>query len=270
MWVPRLALFVVPCSFLVWVVLSTSVPQLAQRAAMTHVSETIRDSTVYFVIGHPDDEVMFFAPSLIELLKPQHRNIVKIVCFSHGNAASLGATRKRELFDSARILGVARENVAILDFRDGMNETWPAEEVESSLRRLVTPSLKNVLVTFDEKGVSGHPNHVSLFHGTRLFKEKTSTAMYTLKSLPFFEKYSFTLLTNVELLLQHLSRFVLRKLRINVTVGEQSQCLFYADLNMLSLAYAAMAYGHFSQMVWFRYGWLVFSRYLTYNCLTLQ
>ena len=44
----------------------------------------------------------------------------------------------------------------------------------------------------------------------------------------------------------------------------------YSELNMLRLSYAAMAYGHFSQMVWFRYAWLLLSRYLTYNHLIEQ
>ncbi|RKP29182.1 hypothetical protein METBISCDRAFT_28439, partial [Metschnikowia bicuspidata] len=72
-------------------------------------------------------------------------------------------------------------------------------------------------------------------------------------------------------------RFFLRNvLNININISffdsfahKQLPCIkVYSDLNMLSVSYAAMAYGHFSQMVWFRYGWLVLSRYLTFNHLT--
>ncbi len=39
----------------------------------------------------------------------------------------------------------------------------------------------------------------------------------------------------------------------NLQLQNLNDIRFYSDLNMLSLSYAAMAYGHFSQMVWFRY-----------------
>lgn len=291
-------------SFSVWVLLSTAIPQIsiklndqhlqtntfvqptyAQNSLTSPIPLPIRNSTVYFVIGHPDDEVMFFSPSLVEIIKPKHGNHVRLVCFSRGDAVheSFGAIRSQELRNSARIMGVADEDVVILDYKDGMDIHWNSDDIAASLANIIdTKSLKNVsVITFDGHGVSGHENHISLYHGTREFFRSRigadgSLQLYVLKSLNFWEKYSFTVLTNIELFFGLLSRHVfssLLKLNVNVSFFNQfngnrlSLVIVYSDLNMLSLSFAAMAYGHFSQMVWFRYGWIIFSRYLTYNHL---
>ncbi|KAF6062663.1 GlcNAc-PI de-N-acetylase family protein [Candida albicans] len=126
--------------------------------------------------------------------------------------------RQSELIQSSRILGI--DQVSILDYQDGMNETCGSDTNSNN-----KPS---VLITFDDQGVSNHPNHISLFHGTKKYiqelrrksenKNKTriktttttinyididsssSTKFYVLKSLNFFEKYSFTILGNIEIL----------------------------------------------------------------------
>lgn len=302
-----------------WVVLSTIIPQKITKYTHSEVQNTsfksslypygsllgpsrIQNSTVYFVIGHPDDEVMFFSPTIIELSKPKNNNDVKIICFSNGDSvdASMGIVRSEELKASSRILGVLESNVVVLNldhFKDGMDVYWDADEIAKTLSTSIVNSKDDlnalVVITFDEEGVSGHPNHISLFHGVRLWNRKNfayakklsatkpAPILYGLKSLNFWEKYSFTLLTNVELFVEHLSKLLISnilKFNVNVSFFSSSSAtnsspeavpslMFYSDLNMLSVSYAAMSYGHFSQMVWFRYGWLLFSRYLTFNQL---
>ncbi|KAJ2999146.1 hypothetical protein HDV02_003449 [Globomyces sp. JEL0801] len=49
------------------------------------------------------------------------------------------------------------------------------------------------LITFDDYGVSGHTNHISIYHAVSdaidqgIFKQK----LYTLQSVPIMIKYSF-------------------------------------------------------------------------------
>ncbi|GEQ68619.1 hypothetical protein JCM33374_g2287 [Metschnikowia sp. JCM 33374] len=303
--VPKFILRLVLVSLALWIVLSTAIPQLSSRfhepqirdLNFTHTiypynsltSPTplpIRDSTIYFVIGHPDDEVMFFSPSLVELAKPKHNNRVRLLCFSKGDAAdvSFGAIRSQELRHSARIVGLEPQDVVVMDnYKDGMDVKWGPHDVARSLHEQIGEagqSPKTVLITFDEQGVSNHPNHIALYHGCKEYfntyvKSRGTSRLYVLKSLNFWEKYSFTLLTNAELLVDLVSKFFLNTLKINIHISffnsytgrSLSSIKFYSDLNMLSLSYAAMAYGHYSQMVWFRYGWLMFSRYLTFNHL---
>lgn len=300
---PKFVFKFVGFSFLLWVLLSTAIPQVSLKLTNKEIQTNkflqstypynsitspsplpIADSDVYYIIGHPDDEVMFFAPSLLEISKKKHNNRVHLVCFSKGNAVdpSMGVIRSEELRQSARILGVKESDVIVLDgYADGMNVLWDAADIGTSLSKIVKEP-RSVLITFDEQGVSNHPNHISLYHGVRSFYENylkrksPENRLFVLKSLNFWEKYSFTLLTNVELLVDLISKhFLSNILKLNVNVSFFNQIpregpptiRFYSDLNMLSVSYAAMAYGHFSQMVWFRYGWLLFSRYLTYNNL---
>lgn len=300
--IPRLVAKLLVGLFLFWVFTSTVVPQMLLKYSDPQIQNykfikhqypynsitspnplLIRKSDVYFVIGHPDDEVMFFSPSLIELAKAKHENRIKLICFSRGDAvdATMGDIRVAELKNSARILGVAEKDVIVVNgFKDGMDVTWEAEKVASTLDKLVangTPLKPAVVITFDENGVLHHPNHISLYHGCKkLFATRRKAAsLYVLKTLNFWEKYSFTLLTSVELFVDLVSKFILSvfKIHVNISFFNSSQpglsvIKVYLDLNMLSVSYAAMAYGHFSQMVWFRYGWLVFTRYLTFNQLT--
>lgn len=44
----------------------------------------IEDRTVLLVIAHPDDEAMFFAPTLLGLLAPSAHNTVHLLCLSTG------------------------------------------------------------------------------------------------------------------------------------------------------------------------------------------
>lgn len=295
---PRLIPKLIFCSFLIWIILLTAIPQVSMKFTSAEIRASkflrptypynsitlptplpIRNSTVFFVIGHPDDEVMFFLPLVVELSKKKHNNNVKIVCFSRGDAVdpSMGDIRAEELRSLARILGVEKQNVIVLEkYKDGMDEHWDQAAIRSSLAGILKNEKNTVFITFDEYGVSNHSNHILLYHGTRSFFERSKNSnsrMYVLKSLGFLEKYLFTLLTNVELFVDLLLRFVLRNLlKVNVNVSFFSQSnislvRIYLDLNMLSVLYAAMAFGHYSQMVWFRYGWLLLSRYLAYNNL---
>lgn len=59
--------------------------------------------------AHPDDECMFFAPTVLA-----HPNI-SALCLSTGNADGLGATRAKELIRSYSALGVPPEHIFHID-----------------------------------------------------------------------------------------------------------------------------------------------------------
>lgn len=77
---------------------------------------TLRNRRVCLLIAHPDDEAMFFAPTVLALTRPELGNHVKILCLSSGDAAGLGETRKRELVESGVRLGLRRgEDVYVVE-----------------------------------------------------------------------------------------------------------------------------------------------------------
>lgn len=45
---------------------------------------TLRNKRILLLIAHPDDEAMFFAPTLLGLTRPENGNHVKILCLSSG------------------------------------------------------------------------------------------------------------------------------------------------------------------------------------------
>ncbi|XP_048222684.1 N-acetylglucosaminyl-phosphatidylinositol de-N-acetylase isoform X4 [Perognathus longimembris pacificus] len=73
------------------------------------------ESRALLVIAHPDDEAMFFAPTVIGLTRLKHR--VSLLCFSAGNYYNQGEIRKKELLQSCDVLGIPSSHVMIIDNR---------------------------------------------------------------------------------------------------------------------------------------------------------
>ena len=69
---------------------------------------------VLLVTAHPDDEAMFFAPTILSLTPNRDISFFH-VCLSNGNADGLGSTRRTELGYSLDILGVSKRNRWLLD-----------------------------------------------------------------------------------------------------------------------------------------------------------
>ncbi|CAH6786194.1 Pigl [Phodopus roborovskii] len=72
-------------------------------------------SRALLVIAHPDDEAMFFAPTVLGLARLEQR--VFLLCFSAGNYYSQGEIRKKELLQSCDVLGIPPSRVTIIDNR---------------------------------------------------------------------------------------------------------------------------------------------------------
>ncbi len=67
-----LAALVLPCCYLYTVsVVATRFP-------------TLRNKRICVLVAHPDDEAMFFAPTMLALTRPETGNHVKILCLSSG------------------------------------------------------------------------------------------------------------------------------------------------------------------------------------------
>lgn len=119
-------------------------------------------SSVLAVCAHPDDESFGLGAVLDEFAAGGAA--VSVLCFTHGEASTLGLSRRElaevralELRAAATELGLDR--VQLLDHADGNLDKEPigalADEV-ASMEALVGADL---LVTFDEGGVTGHPDH---------------------------------------------------------------------------------------------------------------
>ena len=111
------------------------------------------------VVAHPDDESFGLGAILSALIDGGAS--VGVVCLTHGEASTLGASsdlsveRERELLAAAAALGV--EDVALFDYADG----HLAECDHDALCALVEERLggADLVVTFEPGGVTGHPDH---------------------------------------------------------------------------------------------------------------
>ena len=79
---------------------------------------------VLLVIAHPDDEAMFFVPTIAHLVESGAQ--VHILCLSSGNYDGLGAVRSLELQASARVLRATKAVcVEHAQLQDGPHSDWP-------------------------------------------------------------------------------------------------------------------------------------------------
>ncbi|XP_023575200.1 N-acetylglucosaminyl-phosphatidylinositol de-N-acetylase isoform X2 [Octodon degus] len=151
-------------------------------------------SRTLLVTAHPDDEAMFFAPTVLGLARLKHR--VSLLCFSAGNYYNQGNIRKKELLQSCDVLGIPPSCVMIIDNRDFPDDPgvqWDTELVASILLQHIEVNGINLVVTFDAGGVSGHSNHIALhaavraLHSERKFPKGCS--VLTLQSVNVLRKY---------------------------------------------------------------------------------
>jgi LmbE family N-acetylglucosaminyl deacetylase len=84
------------------------------------------------------------------------------LCFTHGEASTIGATeglgeiRRRELHDAAAVLGVT--HVTLLDLPDGRLDAVPDAELDDRIDDWLTTDVA-ALVVFEPQGITGHPDH---------------------------------------------------------------------------------------------------------------
>lgn len=214
-----------------------------------------------------------------------------------GDADGLGETRKKELVKSGMMLGLRKEDDIFVidsdDFPDSMTTEWDSAKIATLLSSAFAPHLSSnsnpkppssdsaaptasidALITFDAGGVSGHPNHVSLYHGARSFIYglvhgksgwQPPVDLYTLTSVSVVRKYAGILDVVATLTSWALRVEFKNKKRPNGLV-------FFNGVGSggIVTAWKAMTTAHKSQMQWFRYGWIIFSRYMVMNDLRLE
>lgn len=123
----------------------------------------ISEGPVAAVVAHPDDET-FGLGALLAHLAGEGRE-VRVLCFTHGEASTLGAAdelgdvRRRELFDAARVLGVA--HTTLLDLPDGSLDQRPDGELAQRIDSWLTDDVA-ALVVFEPQGVTAHPDHCAV------------------------------------------------------------------------------------------------------------
>jgi len=198
----------------------------------------IGEGAVLLVTAHPDDESMFFLPTIVSLAGSHS---LHLLCLSTGNADGLGRVREKELQRAGTLLRFTH-TTALDDLRlqDGMTTQWDAAVVAEVVQSYVSEHSISTVITFDAQGVSGHINHRAVQNG---LKRITTVKKFELQSTGLLRKYM-----GIADLMQSLGEDILF---VNVSLG---------------LAWRAMA-THHSQFVWYRKLFVIFSRYGYINTL---
>ncbi|EAU89380.2 N-acetylglucosaminylphosphatidylinositoldeacety la se [Coprinopsis cinerea okayama7 len=261
---------------------------------------------VLLLTAHPDDEAMFFAPTLLALTSQQQHGLVDIetpqevlsaqrpqkkvdvysLCLSVGDADGLGRVRPDELSRSLDILGVPEKNRKIVDhpqLQDNFTQFWDSSVIAQVIKPYVLENHISTILTFDKKGISSHPNHRALpagvTHLLRDLPDNERPRLFTLVSVPTmgkytsvwaptmakFDLYSSKALHQFELLVVK----ILEKYEI-IPVDDQPpkpqnlMPVYASGVSQYKQAFKAML-AHKSQLVWFRWLYLLFSRYMWVN-----
>eukprot|EP00794_Sanderia_malayensis_P010940 gene10940-12101_t len=153
------------------------------------------NGSVLFVTAHPDDESMFFAPSILHSLRHLGRNNVYVLCLTTGDYYGQGRVRAKEIIEACDSLGMRNNNVFICDnvaFKDGMSD-WDTNKVECEIRRIVKDYNIMNIVTFDSYGISGHHDHIKISEALKSAKRidmcDLKPNLYTLESVNILRKY---------------------------------------------------------------------------------
>ncbi|XP_052659077.1 N-acetylglucosaminyl-phosphatidylinositol de-N-acetylase isoform X2 [Harpia harpyja] len=149
-------------------------PSLRGRAAAAARADGVR---ALLVTAHPDDEAMFFAPTVLGLGRAGAR--AAVLCCSAGNYYSQGEIRKKELEQSCFLLGVPASDVTVVDHRDLPDNPaveWDTQLLAAFVLKHIEANNINLVVTFDAGGVSGHANHISLYTALRKISSRAAPA----------------------------------------------------------------------------------------------
>ncbi|ESO91650.1 hypothetical protein LOTGIDRAFT_85239, partial [Lottia gigantea] len=203
------------------------------------------------VFAHPDDECMFFGPALTTLIED---NEISILCLTSGNFYNIGNIRKGELVKSAEVFGIKSDGVNIIDKKeipDDGDVHWDRDVVSNEIINIINKTTPDIILTFDYYGVSGHRNHGELFYCLQSILHDTRKLeipeVYSLESISIWRKY-ISILDILYTLLSY----------------NQHKLLFISTLHQVLTTQKAM-YCHWSQLLWFRRLYIIFSRYMFIN-----
>lgn len=169
-----------------------SVQSDTKQASLSGVSWP-QNRKVALVFAHPDDEAMFFVPTLRTLKENDIE--VYFICFSNGNYDGLGKVREKELRASAHYFGLSEEQICLVNhpqLPDSPTAKWNEEVIEELLANFLIRHYITKVITFDDFGVSGHCNHIAVSRGVRrLLESRTSclNAVWSLDSTVMLRKY---------------------------------------------------------------------------------
>lgn len=224
-------------------------------------------------------------------------NLIKFNLFA-GNHGKRGHQRQRELWNACKVLEIPAENITLVNatlLPDDPTSTWKPQIIAKQILKQVHSLDIDTIITFDRDGVSHHANHCAIFYASisiylanLLHEGKISNRMAFISILFFLFSFSSNdLFRKMNHSNQNNAYFfhprniagcrlftldsvnVCRKysflfdLLLSMTLSSNWCILNWNDFRRVQRA----MYAHYSQMVWFRRLYIIFSRYMIINTL---
>ena len=203
------------------------------------------------VTAHPDDEVMFFAPSIFNLVEMFGKENIYLLCLSNGNHYGEGRTREKELVFCCRQLGILPSNLAIINderFPDHPTKAWDKNALCTIIQQCGEKFNTDTILSFDKYGVSGHKNHKDVH-----------------QSIAALKQYGRLILSDVSIFRKYSSIFDVFFTSFMNYFSLDSSIVVFLNLPWDVLrSYMAM-HCHKSQLTWYRKLYFLYSRYLLVN-----
>lgn len=124
-------------------------------------------ANIFAIFAHPDDESFGPGGTLAKLSK---NHDVYIICATSGDIGGLGNIREKEIASSTKILGITK--VFFLHYGDGTLSNNTYHTLVDDIRNILDIHKPERLLTFEQRGVTGHIDHVVISLTTSYLFEK--------------------------------------------------------------------------------------------------
>ena len=235
--------------------------------------EITKSKNFLLVVAHPDDECLFFSPTILGLIsrgKTGH-----ILVLSTGNSEGLGSIREKELNASCQRLGVDLSrclSLNVTDFQDGSRRWWPKGNISEIVQKYIKQFRIDLLITFDRGGISGHTNHKSIAVGIEYYIQTADKTplIYELSTVSTIFEFSSILdiFRTVLKFLFRLFRSLFSTLLSFLFSPPDSQRVLFVSSPFGYFQGLKAFHAHRSQMLWYRHIYTTFSRHMFINDLT--
>ncbi|KAJ1840798.1 hypothetical protein LPJ57_010481, partial [Coemansia sp. RSA 486] len=129
-------------------------PNTVERDIFPEAKRGKKQKHVLFVTAHPDDECMFFSPTLAALSRRPDVTI-SLLCLSKGDYDGQGDVRKRELLKASVHFGLTPDSVIIVDdphLPDNPKKAWNIALVAKTVEAVAAAGDVDAIFTFDHIG----------------------------------------------------------------------------------------------------------------------
>lgn len=253
--------------------ITTIASQLLIFVVILSTGDEIIPGKTLYVTAHPDDEVIFFGPSILR------SETAYILCISRG--APNGTLRTMEFMESCKVLNLdgrcfIDEELAL---PDGFEFSWEREDIRNIVHKYVEKIQPNRIVTFDKAGVSGHPNHVAVSNALLRTTEEDDHPDYyvfnaSLRRKVVQERAQHAALDTVPVYGLRTDPVLIKYMGFYGTILyvmsnsiDSGYFLVVPPKEVLTMTLEKAFLKHESQVVWYRVLYMLWSRFLFFNHL---